>query len=94
MATSDQPMPISTRFAPVMLAMAYALYAGSFPATQAKCRSTAYSGSTLINARAISASERGMSRSDSSAPQLRMNAAPIIAIPAMIETGIGLVSTR
>src|SRR5262247_295616 len=47
-------MPISTRLAPVMLAMAYAFCEGSLPATQAKWRSTAYSGKTLITLALIS----------------------------------------
>src|SRR5215475_11177662 len=50
----------------------------------------AYSGSTLINARAIKANDRGMSRSESSAPQPSKNAAPTIATPESNETSAGL----
>src|SRR5215510_9047762 len=50
----------------------------------------AYSGSTLISASVISASERGMSRSESSAPQPSRNAAPTIARPESSDTVAGL----
>src|SRR5262249_13585396 len=50
----------------------------------------AYSGSTLISARVINASERGMSRSDNSAPQPSRNAAPTMAMPESIDTSAGL----
>src|SRR5262249_35424742 len=50
----------------------------------------AYSGSTLISARVINASDRGMSRSESSAPQPSRNAAPTIARPEKSDTIAGL----
>src|SRR2546422_10816506 len=50
----------------------------------------AYSGNTLISASVINASERGMSRSESSAPQPSRNAAPTIARPESSETNAGL----
>src|SRR5262249_32451311 len=50
----------------------------------------AYSGSTLISARVISARDRGMSRSESSAPQPSRKAAPTIAIPESSDTRAGL----
>src|SRR5262245_24714293 len=50
----------------------------------------AYSGSTLISARVINASERGMSSSESSAPQPSRNAAPTIAMPETSDPIAGL----
>src|SRR5215510_6811880 len=50
----------------------------------------AYSGSTLISARVINASERGMSRSESSAPQPSRKAAPTMATPESSDTSAGL----
>src|SRR4030095_5640953 len=81
--TAAQPTPISKRLAPVILAMANAVYLGSLPATQAKYMSTAYSGSTAIKARSAIASDCGISNWASSAAQESMNAAPKMASPAL-----------
>ncbi len=74
--TSDQPMPISRRFAPVMFASASEQLlsstwvtglhsspnsAKSFPPLKAKTMSTAYSGRTAMNASAAIASPAEMS---------------------------------
>ena len=94
--TIDQPMPISRRFAPVMLARASehalsrvsfaALHASpncsnAFPPFHASTMSTAYSGSTAMNARTAIASPAEMSSCATSAAHDRMKAAPTIASP-------------
>src|SRR5204862_200122 len=79
--TAAQPKPISSRFAPVMFAVAYCVYVGSFPACQAKYMSTAYSGSTAISARNASARLCGMSTCATSAAQERRTAAPKMPTP-------------
>ena len=50
-ATRGQPMPMRSRFEPVMFAAAYCVYVGSPPPVYEKYRSTAYSGRTAIRAR-------------------------------------------
>ena len=79
--TADQPMPISSRFAPVMFATANGAYSGSCPAFHANARSTAYSGSTATNAMNATASACEMSTSAASAAQASRNAAATIASP-------------
>jgi hypothetical protein len=94
--TIDQPMPISRRFAPVMLARASehalslvslaALHASpncsnAFPPFHASTMSTAYSGRTAMNARTAIARPAEMSSCATSAAHDRMKAAPTIASP-------------
>ena len=94
--TIDQPMPMSRRLAPVMLASASehgvspgapgGRQAGPYaatapPALKANTRSTAYSGSTAMKARSAIASPAEMSSCATSAPHDSMNAAPTMARP-------------
>ena len=94
--TIDQPMPISSRLAPVMFASAseHALSpvspgglqaspnsANAFPPSHAKTMSTAYSGRTAMNASTAIASPAEMSSCATSAAHDRTNAAPTIARP-------------
>ncbi len=95
--TIDQPIPISSRLAPVMLASAseHALSpvspgclarpprtrANAFPPSHARTMSTAYSGRTAMNARTAIARPAEMSSCATSAAHDRMKAAPTIASP-------------
>ena len=95
--TMDQPMPINSRLAPVMLASARLhgdsspppgggrqagpVASNEFPPCQANTKSTAYSGSTAMSARTAIASPAEMSSCATSAAHDRMNAAPTIASP-------------
>ncbi len=81
--TAGQPRPTSSRFAPVMLAVANDAYSGSWGARHAKKMSTAYSGSTAIRAMAASASPCETSFSAASEAQVMMKAAATIPIPKM-----------
>ena len=94
--TIDQPTPISSRLAPVMLASASehgvspsppgGRHAGpnsatDCPALNANTRSTAYSGRTAMKASTAMASPAEMSSCATSAAQESMNAAPTMASP-------------
>ncbi len=94
--TIDQPMPIRSRFAPVMFASAseHLLSPGSVaalhsspnsanacPPSNASTKSTAYSGNTAMNASTAIARPAEMSSCAASAAHDRMNAAPTIASP-------------
>ena len=94
--TIDQPMPISSRLAPVMLASASEqasspaapggwhaspYCSNAFPPSHARTRSTAYSGRTAMNARTAIARPAEMSSCATSAAHDRMKAAPTIASP-------------
>ena len=94
--TIVQPMPISRRFAPVMLASARwhgdsvppssgrhaaPVSANDSPPFFANTKSTAYSGSTAISARIAIARPAEMSSCAASAAHDSMNAAPTIARP-------------
>ena len=75
--TIDHPMPMSSRFAPVMLASASGAYwSGSSPAFQANVKSTAYSGSTAISASTVSARPCDTSSWSTSAAQASRKAEP------------------
>ena len=95
-ATIDQPTPISSRLAPVMLARAsehgdaVELFAAAHrlpnsatacPALSAKTKSTAYSGRTAMSARSAIANPAEMSSWAASAAHDRMKAAPTMARP-------------
>ena len=92
----DQPMPISSRLAPVMLARtseqleapsspgAWQLgpyCSTSLPPFQANTKPTAYSGRTAIRARTPMARLADTSSWAASAAQASTNAAPITATP-------------
>ena len=80
--TIDQPMPIRSRFEPVMLASARgANFSGFSPAFHANVKSTAYSGSTAMSASTVSARPCDTSSCSTSAAQASRNADPRIARP-------------
>ena len=94
--TIVQPMPINSRFAPVMFASASEhgdsvppssgrhaapVCANDSPPLRANTKSTAYSGSTAIRARIAIAKPAEMSSCATSAAQDSRNAAPTIAMP-------------
>ena len=94
--TIVQPMPINSRFAPVMFASANEhgdsvppsrgrhaapVSANDSPPLRANTKSTAYSGSTAISARIAIAKPAEMSSCATSAAHDSRNAAPTIAMP-------------
>src|SRR5699024_232120 len=92
--TSGQPMPTSTRLAPVMLANASEQTldspvrpgppcAQTVPHFQVNTKSTAYSGNTASSASSASARPALMSTCAASAAQDKIRAAPIMATPYM-----------
>src|ERR1041384_6149105 len=72
------------RLAPVIFAVAYAVYWGSFPAIQAKYISTAYSGRTATSAKNASASACGISSCATSEAHESRNAAPKTPMPLRV----------
>ena len=95
--TIDQPIPIKSRLAPVMLASASPhgdsspppgggrqagpVASNEFPPCHAKTKSTAYSGRTAMSASTAIANPAEMSSCATSAAHDRMNAAPTMARP-------------